>query len=83
MRGAAVFFMRSILHDWADKFCVDILRQLRAGAAADTRLVILDSLVSYACVERDLEGIPGAARPAPPSRSRARVLCAPLAVQTI
>lgn len=67
VRDAAVFFMRSILHDWADKFCLQILRQLRAAAMPETRLVILDSLVSYACAEEELDGIPGAARPAPPA----------------
>ena len=54
------------MHDWSDKYCQQILRHLRAAATPDTRLVIVDSLVSYACEDEDLKNIPGAARPIPP-----------------
>ncbi|GJE87401.1 hypothetical protein PsYK624_034840 [Phanerochaete sordida] len=63
---AAVYLLRNIIHDWPDKYCLQILRHLRKAATSDTRLVIVDSLVSYACEDRSLEGILGARRVVPP-----------------
>ncbi|KAA1470803.1 S-adenosyl-L-methionine-dependent methyltransferase [Dentipellis sp. KUC8613] len=64
---ADVFFLRAILHDWADAYCVQILRRLRAAAAPHTRLLVIDHLVSYACAGEDAGGIPGVARALPPA----------------
>ncbi|GJE87393.1 S-adenosyl-L-methionine-dependent methyltransferase [Phanerochaete sordida] len=63
---ASVFLLRNIIHDWSDKYCLQILRHLRNAATPDTHLVIVDSLVSYACEDDDLKNIPGAVRPVPP-----------------
>ncbi|KZV76595.1 O-methyltransferase [Peniophora sp. CONT] len=65
-KNADVFFLRWVLHDWSDGYCLDILKQLRAAAKASTRLVIVDSLIPYACIEDETESIPGAQRPVPP-----------------
>ena len=65
--NASVFLLRNIMHDWPDKYCLQILRHLRASATPNTRLVIVDSLLSYACRENvNVKGIPGAERPLPP-----------------
>lgn len=37
-----------ILHDWSDENCVVILKNLRAAAKPDTKLLILEALLSYA-----------------------------------
>ena len=66
VKDASVFLLRNIIHDWPDKYCLQILRHLRDAAAPHTRLVIVDSLVSYACEDDSLKGIPGAERPIPP-----------------
>ncbi|KAI0049516.1 S-adenosyl-L-methionine-dependent methyltransferase [Auriscalpium vulgare] len=64
---AAVFLIRMILHDWSDDYCVKILRHLRAAATADTRLVVVDQIMSYACDEDTVKDIPGAVHPPPPA----------------
>ncbi|KAI0341312.1 O-methyltransferase [Trametopsis cervina] len=51
IHGPAVFTMRMILHDWSDDYSVKILRHLRDAAGPHTQLVIVDSIVSYACPE--------------------------------
>ncbi|KII87317.1 hypothetical protein PLICRDRAFT_699701 [Plicaturopsis crispa FD-325 SS-3] len=67
VKNAAVFFMRMILHDWADSYCIKILRKLRAAAAPDTQLLIIDMLIDYACPDTTVaKDIPGAAKPLPP-----------------
>lgn len=66
VKNAAVFLLRNILHDWPDKYCVQILNYLRQAAAPFTQLVIIDNLLSYACTEEGLENVPGANRPLPP-----------------
>lgn len=38
-----------ILHDWSDKYSIKLLRNLRNAAGPDTKLVIVDSIISYAC----------------------------------
>lgn len=63
VKNADVFLMRNILHDWPDKYCIAILQRLREAAAPSTRLVIVDSLVAYACTEETVKDIPGAQRP--------------------
>ncbi|KIP10249.1 hypothetical protein PHLGIDRAFT_85462 [Phlebiopsis gigantea 11061_1 CR5-6] len=66
VKDASVFVVRQVLHDWPDKQCLDILRQLRGAATPNTRLIIIDNLMSYACVEEELRNIPGALRDLPP-----------------
>lgn len=40
-----VYLLRFILHDWSDKYCGLLLKQLREAARPDTRLVIVDYIV--------------------------------------
>jgi demethylsterigmatocystin 6-O-methyltransferase len=42
--GAKVYYMRNILHDWPDKTCVLILKQLRAAMKGDS-VIIIDEIV--------------------------------------
>ncbi|EKM60006.1 uncharacterized protein PHACADRAFT_250851 [Phanerochaete carnosa HHB-10118-sp] len=66
VKNASVFLLRNIIHDWSDKYCLQILRNLRDAASQDTRIVIVGSLLSYACDDDSLKGIPGAECPVPP-----------------
>jgi len=49
IQGAAVYFLRLIIHNWADAECVKVLRNLRAAAAPHTKLIIFDLCAPYAC----------------------------------
>lgn len=63
-----VFFMRMIIHDWSDKYCLQILKYLRAAAGPETQLVIVDNIMPYASVDTDLiSSIPGASTLLPPA----------------
>ncbi|KIP10236.1 hypothetical protein PHLGIDRAFT_266603 [Phlebiopsis gigantea 11061_1 CR5-6] len=65
-REVGVFILRNILHDWSDKYCLNILKNLRSIATPHTRLIIIDSLMNYACIDPKLVSIPGAQRNTPP-----------------
>ncbi|KAF7791494.1 hypothetical protein EIP86_002510 [Pleurotus ostreatoroseus] len=60
-----VFFMRTILHDWSDPFARKILINLRHAAKPETKLLIIDTLIEYACnhdgdtSEQNKQNIPG------------------------
>ena len=41
--------MRTILHDWSDPFASKILANLRQAAKPTTKLLIIDTLIEYAC----------------------------------
>ncbi|KAH8828188.1 O-methyltransferase-domain-containing protein, partial [Flagelloscypha sp. PMI_526] len=51
----AVFFLKSILHDWSDAKVITILGHLRKAAGAYTKLIIIDSIISHACAPPELE----------------------------
>jgi len=70
VKDASVFLLKMILHDWDDTYAVKILAQLRAAAQPDTKLVVIDSILAFACSipEGDaMRAIPGAVPPEAPA----------------
>ena len=55
-----------MLHDWADEYCLTILKHLRVAAGPRTQLVVIGWLMAYACDEPAAHEIPGAEFPVPP-----------------
>ncbi|KAK1232072.1 hypothetical protein PQX77_004790 [Marasmius sp. AFHP31] len=49
VKGAGVYLLRHITHNWHDKQAEEILRNLRAAASPNSKLIILDSLATYTC----------------------------------
>ncbi|KAJ7612017.1 S-adenosyl-L-methionine-dependent methyltransferase [Mycena polygramma] len=68
--NASVFFLKQIMHDWSDEYCVKILSQLWEAATPTTTLLLMDTIMPLACHDPSAEGpnaIPGAAaKEAPP-----------------
>ncbi|KAI1787762.1 S-adenosyl-L-methionine-dependent methyltransferase [Ganoderma leucocontextum] len=48
-----VFLLRAVAHNWPDEYAVRILKHFRAAAGPHTRLLIVDNLLPYACVDED------------------------------
>ncbi|KAG6889611.1 hypothetical protein C0995_016137 [Termitomyces sp. Mi166 len=53
--NASVFVLKHILHDWSDPYCAQILKALRAAATPNTKLVVIDNIVAYACHDPTIE----------------------------
>ncbi|KAF8645329.1 hypothetical protein AX16_007904 [Volvariella volvacea WC 439] len=47
--NASVFFLKHIIHDWPDDKCRQILAPLRQAASPDTRLLLMECVISYTC----------------------------------
>ncbi|TCD69561.1 hypothetical protein EIP91_007185 [Steccherinum ochraceum] len=52
-----VFLLRQIIHDWSDRFSVEILTHLRAAAGPNTKLLIIDCIVEYACASQTQDAL--------------------------
>ncbi|OKL61699.1 hypothetical protein UA08_02177 [Talaromyces atroroseus] len=45
LKGADVYLLRYVLHDWGDKYCIEILRKLVPSLKPGARVVIQDHLL--------------------------------------
>lgn len=45
----SAFHMRFVLHNWPHADCIKILKHIHAAASADTKLIIVDDVIPYAC----------------------------------
>ncbi|KAH7053461.1 O-methyltransferase-domain-containing protein [Macrophomina phaseolina] len=57
LKGADVYFLRKVLHEWADPICVQILRNLVPALKYGARIVVYERILSdrpeSTCDERD------------------------------
>ncbi|KAF5312467.1 hypothetical protein D9619_003730 [Psilocybe cf. subviscida] len=63
VKNASVFIVKHIIHNWPDAYASEILMRLREAAQVDTKLVLIDNLISFACHDPSDDngnGIPGA-----------------------
>jgi len=67
VQNAAVFLLRVISHDWPDDFVARILLQLRCAATPQTKLVLADYILPFAC--EDHTGDIGAVKTLAPPES--------------
>lgn len=61
--NASVFLLKQIMHDWSDSYASKILVELRKVAKPDTKLVLVDSLMPFACRYTEFDAknaVPGA-----------------------
>ncbi|KAJ8469560.1 hypothetical protein ONZ45_g16849 [Pleurotus djamor] len=64
-KSASVYFLKQVLHDWSDEYCVKILSNLRdAAQTTTTKLVLMESIMPFAC-RADIHGPEGAADTGP------------------
>lgn len=64
VKKPTIFLVKQVVHDWSDKYSRMILKNLRDAAGPDTKLVMVESLVSHACPDPNIDskdGVPGAA----------------------
>ncbi|KAF7792891.1 hypothetical protein EIP86_003992 [Pleurotus ostreatoroseus] len=67
IKEPAVFLLRTIMHNWSDKYAGKILTELRAVAGPNTTLILVDNAIKYACEDTTAaRNIPGASVPFPP-----------------
>ncbi|KAG6852821.1 hypothetical protein C0991_008915 [Blastosporella zonata] len=49
VKGAALYFLRVVIHDWPDHDAKNILKHIRDAANQSSKLVIFDSLAYHVC----------------------------------
>lgn len=59
IQGAAAYLLKSIIHDWSDLYAIQILTRIREAAAPNSRLLVIDRILPYACrvANEDVEAL--------------------------
>ncbi|KAF3912593.1 O-demethylpuromycin-O-methyltransferase [Arthrobotrys entomopaga] len=57
-KGADIYWMRYILHDWADDYCIKILKGIKAGMGPNSKLLICDQVMNTTNGDPQLEPAP-------------------------
>lgn len=52
-KNAAVFFLQSIVTAFPDSYAIQVLSGLRQAATKDTKLLLLTTVLTYACPETE------------------------------
>ncbi|KAG6832062.1 hypothetical protein H0H92_005484 [Tricholoma furcatifolium] len=55
VKGAALYFLRVVIHDWPDHDAKVILKNLRDAAAKTSKLVLFDTLAYHICKDPAIE----------------------------
>ncbi|KDQ19530.1 hypothetical protein BOTBODRAFT_636425 [Botryobasidium botryosum FD-172 SS1] len=55
VKGAAVYILRLIIHDWADEDALRILAPIREACSPDSKIIIGEDLISFTCPPGDGE----------------------------
>lgn len=58
VKGADVYWLRYIMHDWSDEFCVRILRGIGRSMGARSRILICDQVMNTTVGAEELERAP-------------------------
>lgn len=58
VKDAAVYFMRVVIHDWPDVTAKEIMANTRKAAGANSKLVLFDCVMPYACVTPGAPPVP-------------------------
>ena len=68
VKNASVYLLRIILHDWSDEYAMKILKRVRAAASPDSKLIVMEAMLQYACASgNEYAHIPGAVQPPAPA----------------
>ncbi|KAI1779177.1 S-adenosyl-L-methionine-dependent methyltransferase [Hypoxylon cercidicola] len=53
VRGADVYWLRAILHDWSDDYCIGILKSIKESMGPKSRILICDPVMNttFGCPE--------------------------------
>ncbi|KAJ8508980.1 hypothetical protein ONZ45_g8812 [Pleurotus djamor] len=63
--AADIYFLRSIVHDWSDEDSTKILKQIRVGAKATSKMILFEMAVIPACPSQNTESKNAATSEAP------------------
>lgn len=55
VRGASAYLLKSIIHDWSDPYATQILTRIREAASPNSKLLVIDRILPYACRMDDKE----------------------------
>ncbi|KAJ5769698.1 hypothetical protein N7520_004257 [Penicillium odoratum] len=58
VEGADVYYLRYVLHDWSDEYCVNILSRIRESMAPHSRLLICEQVMNTTTGDPDLTSAP-------------------------
>lgn len=58
VKHASVYWLRGILHDWSDEYCVAILKAIQCSMGADSRILICDPVMNTTFGDAEIRSAP-------------------------